>query len=279
MGLVYALNASDYEPISYGDNYLYQQYDKLASFLLKNYGVEYKQILSKPVLNNGIVNWHADYNFELSRIGDLNKQTQLNIKKQYWELKNRLDNDIDTLEHSQLPEKKKWGAMLRQVFDDENNVILTDGNFWCLLWGWKFKNKSENYLAPEFINPIQPEPEAIADEVESEEKIVSENSEEDSVYVEPIETIENTTLEQEPINVTNNDNFEPVAKTKVSFWYKLKRFFRNFVYRYWGLLFFILLVLFIFCILQKCTKQNCNEVEELNRNLDSLNTEIENRCQ
>ena len=34
MGLIYVINSSEFEPISFGDNYLYHQYDKIASFLL-----------------------------------------------------------------------------------------------------------------------------------------------------------------------------------------------------------------------------------------------------
>ncbi len=270
MGLVYAINAGEYVPISFGDNYLYHQNDKIASFLLKNYGQEYKQILAKPVLSNGIVNWHANYDMELSRIGDLNQETQVRIKKLYWELKTRLDKDIDDLEYSSLPEKKKWGSMLRQVFDDENNVILSDGNFWCLLWGWKFKNKTENYLPPEFLNPdaiiietTEPEETPELEEIVEEHEPVSIQD----VEIEEVQT---------PIDSGSNTTISKVKRN--NFWYKLKRFFRNFVYRYWGLLFFILLVLFIFCLVQKCTSTNCPEIQELNEQLDALNEEINNRC-
>ena len=269
MGLVYVINASDYEPISFGDNYLYHQYDKISSFLLKNYGKEYQVILSKPVLNNGVVNWHANHDMQLSRIGDLNQDTQLTIKRRYWELKNRLDQDIDELEYSSLPEKKKWGAMLRQVFDDENNMILTDGNFWCLLWGWKFKNKTENYLPPDFIAPEPTEPEPTI-----QETIPIETESPDLPMQTPIEEIEMEDIPVLPVT----DSLESKAKNKPGFWYKVKRFFRNFVYRYWGLLLLILLVLLIFCIVQKCTREDCPEVKELNEQLDALNEEISNRC-
>lgn len=268
MGLVYVINASDYEPISFGDNYLYHQYDRISSFLLRNYGKEYQDILSKPVLSNGVINWHARHDMQLSRIGDLNQDTQVSIKKQYWELKNRLDQDIDDLEYSSLSEKKKWGSILRQVFDDENNMILSDGNFWCLLWGWRFKNKTENYLPPNFISSGGTVGGPTKDETELEGAGSPDL---------PGDT-EELKMEEIPPGVGTNVNSAQSSKTKVSFWYKLKRFFRNFVYRFWGLLFFILLVLFIFCLVQKCTKEDCPEIKELNEQLDSLNQEINERC-
>jgi hypothetical protein len=269
MGLVYALNAGDYEPISHGDNYLYHQYDKIASFLLKNYGQEYQQILAKPVLSNGVVNWHANYDFELSRIGDLSHDIQVKIKRLYWELKNRLDQDIDQLEYSSLPEKKKWGLMLRQVFDDENNVILSDGNFWCLLWGWKFKNKSENYLPPEFITP---EPAEV-----QKEEVVFVPLKESETEISNIQ-MENSIPEEIPVPIADTTIRANQKQKKSYFWHRLKRFFRNFVYQYWGLLLFILLVLFIFCLVQKCTREDCPDIKELNQQLDELNKEISNRC-
>lgn len=270
MGLVYVINASDYEPISFGDNYLYHQYDKISSFLLKNYGKDYQEILAKPSLNNGVVNWHANHDMQLSRIGDLNQDTQLTIKRRYWELKNRLDQDIDELEYSSLPEKKKWGAMLRQVFDDENNMVLSDGNFWCLLWGWKFKNQTENYLPPDFIVP---EPTAPVPTIQETVTLITEVPD----LPQPSHTDE-VQMEHIPTPIVTNENQIGTPKKKVSFWYKIKRFFRNFVYRYWGLLFFILLVLFIFCLVQKCTREECPEVKELNEQLDALNQEINERC-
>jgi hypothetical protein len=149
-------------------------------------------------------------------------------------------------------------------------MILSDGDFWCLLWGWKFKNKTENYLAPEFLNPDPiiietPEPE----ETSELEEIVEEH--------EPvsIQEVENEEI-QTPIDIVSDTSISKVKRN--NFWYKLKRFFRNFVYRYWGLLFFILLVLFIFCLVQKCNRVDCPEIQELNEQLDALNQEINERC-
>jgi hypothetical protein len=207
---------------------------------------------------------------QLSRIGDLSQDTQVKIKKIYWDLKSKLDKDIDDLEYSSLPEKKKWGSMLRQVFDDENNIILSDGEFWCLLWGWKFRNKTENYLPPEFINP-----EATKSEIPEPLSIpaIPEKLEEQNLLTP--EVLQEKVIPP-PINnqIINNDK-----KLKGSnFWYKLKRFFRNFVYRYWGLLLFILLLLLLFCLFQKLTVRECPEMIELNEQLDSLNSEIKKRC-
>jgi len=141
MGVVYVLNSSDYSPISIGDKYLYQEYDKVASFLKRNFESSIHSILAKPVLANGAIQWHAEVDVPLTRIGDLSADIQVRIKKRYWKIKEELEKEVYILENSNNAEKKKWGSILRQIFDDENNVLLTDGDFWCLMWGWKFKNK------------------------------------------------------------------------------------------------------------------------------------------
>jgi hypothetical protein len=269
--LIYSLNSSDYEPISFGDNYLYLQYDKIFSFLLRNYQESYRNILAKPVLNNGVIQWYAEHNQELSRIGDLSESVQKNIKRQYWNLKELLNTDIEELESSKNEEKRKWGNMLRQVFDDENNIILTDGKFWCLLWGWKFKNKTENFLAPEFFNP---EPETSLQKVNNDLEISSVDSLEDKPQIEDA-VYEDVDLKKPEVEQQVN---KPIEKPKNLFWYKIKRFFRNFVYRYWGLMLLFLLLLFIFCLFQKCNRRECKPAYEIEQKLNEIENKVKDRC-
>ena len=258
MGIIYALNANEYEPISYGDNYLYQQYDKLDSFLTRNYDIHYRTVLARPVLSSGVVNLHGNFDVQLSRIGDLNKDVQLSIKKEYWTLKESLEKDIQNLEYSSNNEKRKWGNLLRQVFSDEDNIILSDGENWCLLWGWKFKNKKENYLAPEFL-------------VAEEKKLIEENEIEEIVDSEPAEELRSV------VPIESEAKFKRSSKNH--FWYKVKRYFRSFVYRYWGVLLFILLLLFLLCFLEHLNKVECPEIIQLESQLEDLNQKVNERCQ
>ena len=260
MNSIYLINASDYRPISLGDAYLYQQYDKITSFLGTNYGQEYVRLLAKPVIINNQINWHMDYHQPLSRIGDLSTDIQNRIKTEYWKVKNKLDKDIEELEYSRAIEKKNWGNILKQIFNDENNVILTDGNYWCLLWGWKFMNKEENYLQPVF---------------DKKETNIEEAPPEDA---NPI-AIQKPDIEEGIIEpVPTNDVANTIKPQNKSFWYGLKIGLRNFVYRYWGILFFILFCLLMFCLMQHCSREECPEIYELNNQLDSLNNEINARC-
>jgi hypothetical protein len=73
MIIVHSISTGAFEPISFGTNYLYSQYDKIQSFLLKNYGPKYKNILAKPILSGTEVNWYANFNSPLSRFSDLSE--------------------------------------------------------------------------------------------------------------------------------------------------------------------------------------------------------------
>ena len=258
MRVVYVISSNDYTPISLGDKYLYQEYDKVTSFIKRNFDSAYHHILAKPVLENGAIQWLANTDDVLGRMGDLDADVQTALKKQYWELKKRLDDEVSALESSSNSERNKWGQILRQIFDDENNVILTNGSFWCLMWGWKFKNKKENYYAPAFAPsapPVSPDP---------------EESNFDQPEEEPFEEIFNVP----PVPPTGGIS----TTQKWSFWYWLKRSLRLFVYRFWGLMLLILIVLFLWCLASKCQRSECEEIDMLSQELDSLNSAIDERC-
>ena len=121
-------------------------------------------------------------------------------------------------------------------------------------------NKEENYLPPVF---------------DKKETSIEEAPPEDA---NPI-AIQKPDIEEGIIEpVPTNDVVNTTKPRNKSFWYGLKRGLRNFVYRYWGLLFFILFCLLMFCLMQHCTREECPEIYELNNQLDSLNNEINARC-
>jgi hypothetical protein len=276
MNLVYTTDAKEFEPVSVGSNYLYHEYDKVNSFLHRYYKGEFSRILAKPVLSNQTVQWYADFNASLSRLSDLSKNVQDNVLNNYWTTKHKLKDEIDKLSRSSESEKKKWATILSEVFNEDNNIILSDGNEWCLLWGWKYNNKRENYIPPNFVVPIPVDP--LDQRIKPEEEIpndrVDEPIEDENIPiivppVMPLETEENS---------SNNNENEPQKKKKSHFWYRVKRFFRNFVYRYWALLLLIMLILLIICLCKKCNRDNCNENEDLKQRLIELEDKARERC-
>ena len=56
-------------------------------------------------------------------------------------IKKKIQEKIEGLIISKNKEEASWGQLLNAVFNDDNNIILSDGNEIVLLWGWQFKNK------------------------------------------------------------------------------------------------------------------------------------------
>jgi hypothetical protein len=248
---IYSINTNSHEPVSFEKSYLYNQYDKIQSFLIKNYGIKYKEVLAKPIISDEQVLWHGNFQNKMNRIADYPEDVQNSIKQEYWELINYVNVEINKLTVSNNAEKESWGKLLKEVFNDENNIILTDGNNWCLLWGWRFRNNQENYLPPLFKSNT------------AENQINSSNSNYTPIPL----------TQQNPISSSEDNTVSPPIKNKRragGFWISFLHGLRYFVYRFWGLLFFIILALLISCLFKHCNSNACNNCN----NLDSLNNKI-----
>jgi len=271
MTVIYKIDTDKYEPNSHGSNYLYDQFDRIQSFLNKQNNALYNNLLAKPVLSNNQVLWYANFSQPFSRITELSQQEQIDIKAKYWEVRQHIDNEIQKLSLSNDSEKQNWGNLLKDVFNEDDNVILSDGKDWCLLWGWKFRNNKENYLAPEFMP-----------------KISAANAEMPTGSVEnnaptPIVTQTNIPIIAEPERVhIVEDAALRAARVKPTLWDRIKRFLRTLVYRIWGLLLLIMFILFLACLFKKCQndkmEKSCSEMEQLNRKLIDVEKKVQDRC-
>jgi hypothetical protein len=273
MIVVYKIETNKYDPISYGTNYLYNEFDRIQSFLIKQNAQRYKNILAKPVLSNGSVQWYANFNQPFSRINELNADAQVSIKKQYWEFRQHIDKEIQQLSLSRETEKQNWGGLLKEVFNEDDNVILSDGTDWCLLWGWKFRNTQENYLSPEFM------PKPVLQE--SMAKPLSSNSSVGAGLTPLAVPLSNVAKDVED-NVSSPSNANIVNKAKPSLWDRVKRFLRTAVYRLWGLMFLIMFILFLMCLFKTCNNQRmeeqCKELEKNNQSLLELQKKVHEKC-
>ena len=193
----------------------------------------------------------------MNRISEYPEDIQNAIKQEYWLLINYVNDEINKLAIAKDPEKQSWGKLLREVFNDENNIILTDGNEWCLLWGWKFRNNQENYLPPVFKT--------------KSEEIAANNfgTGMPTPFIPEIVNSANTLLAE---NATKEEEStsKKTIKAGGSGWLSFLHALRYFVYRFWGLLFFIMFLLFIASMFKSCNNAACNNCN----NLDSLNSKI-----
>jgi hypothetical protein len=275
MTIVYKIETGKFDPISYGTNYLYNQYDRIQSFLNRLDPVRYRQLLAKPVLSNGQVLWYANFSNPFSRLSDLPESRQTEIKTRYWEVRQLLDREIVQLDQSRDTERQSWANLLREVFNEEDNVILSDGENWCLLWGWKFRNSRENYLAPEFM-PRQTETTSPISDIPIPGGPVDDGAAQPSAPISgPI-----SPLPPEGVPLPKPEH--PGSFRNPTLWDRIKRFLRTAVYRFWGLMLLVMLLLFLMCLFKQCRNQklreNCRELEQLNRGLIDLEKKVKDRC-
>lgn len=270
MKLGYTIDTNSFEPISFGSNYLYNQYDRVNSFIVSYFGDEYKNLLAKPILTTGAVQWYSHIESPLSRLSDLAPDTQNLIKAEYWEVKGKLDTKISSLVIAADKEKQSWGKLLLEVFSDENNIVLSDGKDWCLLWGWKFRNKAENYYAPHFSTKTIPV------KVDTKDKVpaVQVNTEDDQSYSnEPTVFAPDEKEHSESAN-----HFSSKTADNGTFLYRIKRYFRNLVYHYWGLLLVIAILLIYSCLLKNCKSDTKRNEALLKSKLENLEKKVKDRC-
>ena len=271
MIIVYKIETNKYDPISYGTNYLYNEFDRIQSFLIKQNAERYKNILAKPVLTNGSVHWYANFNQSFSRINELSADAQVSIKKQYWEFRQNLDKEIQQLSQSRETEKQNWGGLLKEVFNEDDNVILSDGTDWCLLWGWKFRNTQENYLSPEFM------PKTVAQESTNTASIINTSS---NAGLTPLAIP--VSRDPKEVNDMANSTVNAVKRVKPTFWDRVKRFLRTLVYQLWGLMFLIMFILFLMCLFKTCNnkrmEERCKELEKNNKSLLELQKKVQEKC-
>lgn len=267
---IFTTTTENIEAISYGDSYLYQQYEKIRMFLTLNYSGKYKDILAKPVLLKGEnkIDWYGEFDAPLSKLYDLSLETQTAFKIQYWDTLHILHEDVEKLQKSTNKQSREWGTMLKEVFNDDNNIILSDGTNWCLLWGWRFRTREDNYLPPEFLNPVETKP--IEQDPGQTINIGPTNPPIDPPISPPIIIPDPNDIDEKPVDKS--------SKNKFNFWYWLKRSLRNFVYRFWGLMLLIVLILLIICLTKKCSNDSCCDDKVMQEQLDSLEKIANEHC-
>jgi len=260
MKKITSIPTHSFEPISFGDNYLYSQYEKLRSFLQVNFNQKIANFIAKPVITNSEVGWYANYYTEFKPISEFNQETQGALLSNYWEILNTINAKIKSLRSNINNDQNEWYSLLNAVFDSENNKIYSDGQNIVILWGWKFFNAHENKLPtfipqPKFDTPILPD-ESIFTPI-NEPEIPSEVANEAPLIEETEPLIENP---------------EPFVEEKKSFWQRLLEFLKWFASKYWWLLLLLLLIILFLFFFNSCES---NRNHATNKEIDDLNDRIE----
>ena len=217
MNKIFTISTKDYTPLSYQGEYYHSKYDLIKSFLTEKFDKDFSKILAKPVIEGRNIEWYNESNNNFKRVSEFTKDKQDEILKIYWEKINKINELSSSFSSSSSIDKKKWANLITNIFNCNNNIVFSDGkNGIIILWGWKFETSNENYI-PEEILP------------KNKEKVTQEPKNEIPI----IDTF--VTKEK---NISNKKNA----------WHQL--FFENLLKILKYLLWFLLLILLLWFIMQ-----------------------------
>jgi len=311
---LYQLSTKEYEPIYQGSNYLFEQYDAVFSFLKSKIENRFLNMLAKPILNenNEIVEWHANFSGDFFPINTFDEDKQIEIKQRYWELKFEIEDLISSLSKSKNGEDiDLWIEKLLAVFNEDNNLVLSNGVDCIILWGCSFNAASSNFLETEFLPlrngseftnldespvinstilptgslPDQESNETIVDNVADENPASYSNNQTANQDINVVlNTLENkkNNLGVDELKPDNSKNI-PVSRG-LTFWERIKRFFRWISYRFWALMLLIILLLLLCCLCKNCSNKkavncdNCKELDSINKRLDETKSRLKENC-
>ena len=270
---IFSISTKEFQPISFGGNYLHNNYENLVSFLKIKFKNE-KQRLSKPIQKDEkSFDFFGNFKKPLKRISTYDSSIQDEILVSYNEYLEKVGALSKRLIRSDNKDEQDWGEILKCVFNRDDNIVISDGHDWILVWGWSFRNKEENYIP---LTTIPEKPEEINTESITTGTLITPLSVQEELAPEenPAEEVKEEAIEEQPI--------ENSKKSKVGFFGYIKRFFRWISYRFWGLMMLILYTLLVLCICRYCCKRecpdNCLELKETEQELIKIKERLNERC-
>lgn len=315
MNKIFELSTKQYEPISVGSSYLFEQHHAIVSFLKSKLDPSHLNILASPKLNERteIIEWYANTSGTLSHIDTFSEELQIAIKQKYWELKFKINEIIQSLSSSSKgTEANQWIEILNSTFSENDNLLISNGDDFFIIWGWKFNSGASNYLDPQFL----PLPTPFIDNTYRNDQNIENNGEqpvsmstsdsneshiEDNIVENPIDeqveknkdinviltTSEGANIPQENNTINETEIIDkPYVATirKLTFWERIKRFFRWISYRFWALMMLIIFILLLCCLCKNCSNKkvvpcdNCKELDSINKRLEETKIRLKENC-
>ena len=247
MNKIYTFSTKEFQPISFKDVYLYDCFGSISQFLKSNkFSPGEIDRLAKPELKaNSAIEWYANFNGDFKSIDKFDDTLKKKVLEEYGQLNDKIDRFCAQLKRMNSADGKEWFDLLTAVFNPKNVLLVSNGNAWVIIWGWRFNSLNVNYRVPEFTR-IETTP---VIEAQEEDKILS--IEEMSVNSLPL--IEDP-IPEAPMN---NGPAETRNTIKIPWWRRILRFLRWFTYRFWLLLLMLALIPLVFCFLRWLDRWLC----------------------
>lgn len=134
------LSTDEFVPISHENQYLFHRYDVISNFLGLYLQKDFKDILAKPVFNNYTIEWYSIYD----HLVDVRDHADLapSAYQQYFKFIDQVQLKIKELKYSRDVDDNDWAKILQSIFNQKDNVIYSNGENICIVWGWQFDNQS-----------------------------------------------------------------------------------------------------------------------------------------
>ena len=255
MKIQHTLKFSEYSPVSYKSNYLYDKFEQINSFIGKNLRGELSGVLLKPHKKLDEVTFRSEDDKELRLLVDFDEATKRQLLIKYNAIIHYIERKCKDLQQSNDSDHRNWAGMLQKTFDMNHNVVLSDGENIRIVWGWVFDLK-ESYILPLDVfsgNLLLDEPET--------ETVPEPEPEPETVPEPELETVPEPEQEPEPEpesetaavaeQVAGRGQEGPVQKKKnwfILFLDWLEGFFKKF----WWLLILIIGAIVLLFMLSDC---------------------------
>ena len=144
----YNISTSDYKPISHGNIYLCNEYNKIKNFLVSQDQKELLKVLAIPFYKNNHIEWRAKANNEIKKLNQFNQTHQKQVLFKYNEFLNSFNSFIKKLKSSKNQDNKNWGELLLNLIEGSANELFFDGKNIFITWGWQLLDQNSKKLIP-----------------------------------------------------------------------------------------------------------------------------------
>ena len=253
-------------PISHENSYLFNHYEKISNFLQFDFDVIYKNILAKPVKNEGTFDFYSVFE-NLSSLPE--NQPNDPVLIQYWKFIDSINIKINNLEKSNNENNRNWASLLAKTFNHKDNYIFTDGTNFCIVWGWAFNNNYERPIEKSVELPIENN-----DNIQLIKDIDSSNTSESITEI--VNKVEEKKNDQEVVlendSLKNNETVENDFTEDSNF----IKFLKWIASKFWWLLWLFLLIIIILFFLKSCEQDKV--YNDMNSKLIKLEQKANNCC-
>ncbi len=184
MNQFFSLPVNSYRAISFGNSYLFRQYDFIQSFITRNFPADFQRLLAMPYENGDEIKWYTSLTGDFLKLEDFTGSGKGEMLEHYNALLYKAKRKCIELENGDDRDGRIWANTLKEVFNYDNNIVFTNGSRIVLVWGWTFFKQDLYRLPADRYQHLLYEDDV--SEPEKEQKITETPIEKEEDFVLPV---------------------------------------------------------------------------------------------